>query len=281
MQKLLYSILIFTIILHSSCGSEEKSESKKAETEKNDTLDSASDTLIEKEKLPRKRLPKHMGSWIDSNLSNEFFYSERVDEMVTKSNLEMENTEGEMMDYVYDFLKPTDLKDISVRELLYYALAYPASFSQVCAEGFIDENPNIPKISGYIPFSYESEEMSDVQWNEINHRRDSVIIVITNYMEENPDKIDLEYLRILKRLDAIEAFPTVMATASKNNLANYSYLLEFMHENEFAPLREAEFYTKMYGEDAYAYNNSVEATSSVRKKIIQMAKGFYSDMNGD
>lgn len=281
MQKLLYSILIFTVILHSSCGSEEKSESKKAETEKNDTLDSASDTLIEKEKLPRKRLPKHMGSWIDSNLSNEFFYSERVDEMVTKSNLEMENTEGEMMDYVYDFLKPTDLKDISVRELLYYALAYPASFSQVCAEGFIDENPNIPKISGYIPFSYESEEMSDVQWNEINHRRDSVIIVITNYMEENPDKIDLEYLRILKRLDAIEAFPIVMATASKNNLANYSYLLEFMHENEFTPLREAEFYTKMYGEDAYAYNNSVEATSSVRKKIIQMAKGFYSDMNGD
>jgi len=281
MQKLLYTLLILTLILHSSCGSEEKSESKKVETEKNDTLDSTSDTLIEKEKLPRKRLPRHMGSWIDHNLDNEIFYSERVDEMVTKSKIKTENIEGEMMDYVYDFLKPTDLKDISVQELIYYALAYPASFSQVCAEGFTDQNPDVPKVSGYIPFSYESEEMSDVQWNEINHRRDSVIIVITEYMEENPDKIDLEYLRLLKRLDAIEAFPTVMATASKDNLANYSFLLEFMYENEFAPLREAEFYGKMYGEDAYAYNNMVEATPTVRKKIIQLAKGFYSDMSVD
>jgi hypothetical protein len=279
MKNLLYSFLFLTLILHSSCGSEEKSESKKVETENNDTLDSISDTLIEKEKLPRKRLPRHMGSWIDQNLDNEVFYSERVDEMVTKSKIKTENIEGEMMDYVYDYLKSTDLKDISVRELIYYALAYPASFSQVCAEGYTDSTPNVPKISGYIPFSYESEEMSDVQWDEINHRRDSVIIVITDYIEENPDKINLEYLRLLKRLDAVEAFPTVMATASKDNLANYSYLLEFMRENEFAPLREVDFYQKMYGEESYAYNSMVEATTTVRKKIIQLAKAFYSDMN--
>jgi len=108
-----------------------------------------------------------------------------------------------------------------------------------------------------------------------------VIIAITEYMEENPDKINLEYLRLLKRLDAVEAFPVVMATASKDNLANYSYLLEFMHDNEFAPLREAEFYDKMYGDNSYYTNNSVKATTTVRKKIIQLAKVFYSDRNGE
>jgi hypothetical protein len=281
MQKLLYSLLVLTLIIHSSCGSEEKSESKKVETENNDTLDSISDTLVEKEKLPRKRLPKHTGSWIDNNLDNDFFYSEKVDKMIEKSAAKFEEPQEAVAGYEFDFLKATDLKDINVRELIYYALAYPASFSQVCAEGFTDANPDVPKISGYIPFSFEPEEMSDIQWNEINHRRDSVIIAITNYMEENPDKIDLEYLRILKRLDAIEAFPVVMATASKDNLSNYSYLLEFMHQNEFAPLREADFFTKMFGEDAYAYNNSIEATPTIRKKIIQLAKAFYSDMSVD
>jgi hypothetical protein len=123
--------------------------------------------------------------------------------------------------------------------------------------------------------------MSDVQWKEINRRRDSVIIAITEYMEMNPNRIDLDYLRLLHRLDAIEAFPVVMATASKDNLANYSYLLEFMHANEFAPLREAEFYDKMYGDNSYFNNNCVEATPTVRKKIIQLAKAFYSDRNGE
>lgn len=269
------------MLFYSSCGSEEKTDKKNSTTEEKDTLDSAGDTIVEKEKLPRERLPKHTGSWIDQNLDNDFFYSERVDEIVTNSKNKIAAPDGEIMDYINDYITAKNLKKLNVREVIYYALAYPASFSQVCAEGFYDSTTNIPKINGYIPFSYEAEEMSDIQWNEINRRRDSVIIVITEFMEENPDKIDLEYLRLLQRLDAIEAFPTVMATASKDNLANYSFLLEFMYSNEFAPLRETDFYDAMYGDNAYYNNNSVEATPTVRKKIIQLAKGFYSDMNGD
>lgn len=281
MKNLLYSFLFLTLILHSSCGSEEKTEKENSNKEEKDTLDSVTDTLVEKEILPRERLPKHMGSWIDQNLDNAIFYSEKVDEMVLKSSTKYEDPQEPVVGYEFDFLKEKELKKLNVNELIYYALAYPASFSQVCAEGFYDSTANIPKINGYIPFSYEAEEMSDIQWNEINRRRDSVIIAITEYMEENPDKINLEYLRLLKRLDAVEAFPVVMATASKDNLANYSYLLEFMHANEFAPLRETEFYDKMYGDNSYYTNNSVKATPTVRKKIIQLAKAFYSDRNGD
>ncbi len=281
MKNLLYSLLFLTLIFHSSCGSDEKTEKEISKTEKKDTLDSAGDTIVEKEKIPRERLPKHTGSWIDQNLDNDFFYSEKVDEIVTNSKNKIEAPDGEIMDYINDYITAKNLKKLNVREVIYYALAYPASFSQVCAEGFYDSTANIPKINGYIPFSYEAEELSDLQWNEINRRRDSVIMAITEYMEENPDKINLEYLRLLKRLDAVEAFPVVMATASKDNLANYSYLLEFMHANEFAPLRETEFYDAMYGDNSYYTNNSVKATPTVRKKIIQLAKAFYSDMNGD
>jgi hypothetical protein len=197
MKNLLYSLLFLTLLFHSSCGSQEKTEGENSKTEEKDTLDSVADTLVENEKPPRTRLPRHAGSWIDQNLDNALFCSEKVDEIVANSKNKTEVPEGEMMDYDNNYFTAKNLKKLNVREVIYYGLAYPASFSQICAEGFTDETPNIPKISGYIPFSYESEEMSDIQWNEINRRRDSVIIVLTYYIVENPKKFSFEYLRLL------------------------------------------------------------------------------------
>jgi hypothetical protein len=278
MKNLLYILLFFTLALQFSCGSEKQSGNETSTTEEKDTLDSDSDTLDSITKPVRKRMERHMGFWIDRNLDNAYFFSERVDEWVDKSPVKFDQSEEDFMDYEIDYLKANQLKKLTTKEIIYYALAYPSSFSQVCAEG-ISDTSQTPKISGYIPFSYDGEEMSDIQWDEINFRRDSVILLLTEFMLEYPEKIETEYLRILKRLDAYEAIPAVIATASKNRPDNYSFLLEMMYDNEFSSLRNSDIYNRLYGEESSRYDNRIESTSEVRKKIIRLGEDYYGYMH--
>lgn len=279
MRKLIYLPLVSLLLF--SCGSEEKNtETKKEKAETNDSLTNDSITIEEKIE-PRERLPKHTGSWIDRNLDNSFFYSKKVDEMVEKSKLKVSQEDIDMMDYSMDYITASQIKKLNTRELLYYSFAYPASFMQNCAVDMPDTTPHIPKISAYIAFDYDEESLSEIQYNEIKKRRDSVIAVLNNYIEENPDKIDLKYLNLLRSLDAVESFPSIIRTASEKNLNNYSFLLEFMQRNEFEPLKKTDFYETMYGEESYYYGNRVEATPAVRKTIIKLANQFYKNYNAN
>jgi hypothetical protein len=273
------SVFFFGIILFSSCNSEEPAQkAEKVEKQQVDTLPSE-DTIAINKVLPRKRLSKHAGSWIADNLDNTEFYSQRVDEWVEKSGVEFEEPQ-EAMDS-FDYLKKEDLSKLNVREVIYYGLAYPSSFSQICADSYFEGDKNNEMIRGYSPTDYESEVMSELQSGEIMLRRDSVIYVLRNYIKNNPDRIDEEYLDLLLRLEAYEAIPEVIETASDKNMLNYTFLLLLMHRAEVDELRKLDFHDQLYGEQSYETGNRIPATIKNKKAIIKLAKAYYSEVDGE
>lgn len=269
-----FMFLIFVFSCNDESSSEEKSDNK---TEKDTLIEENSDTLVEE--IEENNKPKYLGSWIVDNLDNPFFKSERVDLMVANSNIKFEEPEEALADYTFDFLSQKQIQKLTIKELIYYCLAYPASYSQVCAGGTADTT-TFPKIDGYLPFSYDGEQMSMRQASEIKLRRDSVVNVLMDYIQKYPEKLSLKYFEILLELDAAEAIPVVIKTASEKNLINYAFLLDIMHKNEYERLRELDFYSLLYGEDANRYENRAPATKENREAVTKLAYAYYVSIFG-
>lgn len=275
MKKTILPILTIVFLFSCSSGDENEKSTSKKDTTNNDSVvvDEIDSSKIEKRNT--KRLAQHTGSWIDSNLDNPVFYSEKVDKMISESKVKYEGEEGELMDYDIDYLSAKEIKSLNVRELIYYNLAYPASFSQVCAEGYYDDGTKGPMILGHLPFDYASEVMSEIQSNEILRRRDSVIIVLIDFIKNHSDRINDEYFNLLLMLEANEAIPVVIETASEKNLFNYTFLLLMMKYFEYENIQQLDFYSKLYGEESYEYGGVVPATPKNRQAIIKLAKEYY------
>ena len=182
-----------------------------------------------------------------------------------------------MDEYIHDYIGIKKLGQLNVKELIYYCLAYPASYSQNCGEGYPEDKTSTPKIVGYLASGGRGAgALSELQIKQLEKNRDSVILVLNNYIKKNPDKIEDDYLYILKTLKSIESIPTIIQTSSIENRSNYSYLLILMKDFEYKPWTKTSMYNTLYGEKSWEYGSRIEATVANIDLIKKLATDFYN-----
>lgn len=273
----------FTILLIYSCGNE-GSESEKTTTKKDtlteDTVTIIEDTIIEEPVIKeRKRLPRMDGAWIADNLNDPFFMSDKVDSLVARY-IDPENIEEMYPDYEVDYISEKEMNSLTPGELIYYCLAYPSSFSQICEEpGFPDETET-PKLNAYLPFDGSGADWSGKQVEALKKRRKEVIDLLDSYIQNYPENIHYQILSMLVMLDGYKTIPNLLKTG-KHNANNYTAILNMIGKSDDSEMLESlSFYEKLYGEESYTYQQREEATPARIKEVEKIAMKFYNTYKG-
>lgn len=272
-----HNLVLAIIFLLNACG---QKSTQNTDSETNEDL--TSDTVIEQaiDTVPEIDLSDiqsyYGGSWMQRNANNPVFKSRKVDEMVIQK-AKPNPSEEDAMDFAHDYFNQQELEQLTVTELIYYCFAYQTSYSQICAADDYYDSTNTLKIQGYMPTDYSGNSMSELQWKNIEKRKDSVVIVLSKFIEEYPDQIENDYLRLFLRLNTAKPIPALIKTASDKNITNYTCLLQLMKRNEYKPLLESSIGLELYNQDEYRYGSRVEATAENKKAVIDLAKKFYKE----
>lgn len=267
---------VVTVIFLFSCGGEKNTTEEtpaKDSTQHNDTtvVDTTTEDLSSTPPSPHP-----VSEWAQRNAQHPYFYSASVDELVNGKAAYTPN-EDEMMDYTHDHLNKAEMARLTTKELLYYCLKYPCSFAQICAADEFQDTTDTPKIIGFMPFTYSGDMRSEWQNQALEKKRDSVIIVLNNYIKIHPEDIAAEYLNILLDLKSVESVPTIIKTAAENN-HNYTYLLVLMFETKYAPFQNTGMCRQLYGDDSWRYGSRIDANKanidSIKTLATQMHKAY-------
>lgn len=268
MKKLLIFALFASI---TACGTKETNEnSDLTDSTISETIvdtSSTSDTIVE---APCNVHVECM--WTNEEKDIEEQYVNKINNMVNCAPI----PEGlDEMDYVNDYLKEGDLKKLNTTELIYYCLAYPASFSQSCGFDDFYDSTKTPKILSFFNDNFSAYSCSDLQKSYLEKRRDSVIIILNKFIAAHPKKTNENYLVMLKDLKAMESIPVVVKVASVTNLYPYTFLINMMGENP--KFQSTEIYNTMFGENSYIYGRRIEANSENRKLLVDLAMKMYRE----
>lgn len=281
MKKIFVSYIALLFIY--SCGSD-GSESEKTTTKKDtiteDTVAVIEDTIVEEPIIKeRKRLSRMDGAWIAENLNNPFFMSDKVDSLVALYT-DPEDIEDMYPDYEVDYISANEMKALTPGELVYYCLAYPSSFSQICAEmGYPDETET-PKLNAYLPFDGSGADWSSNQVEALKSRRKEVINLLDSYIQNYPENIHYQILSMLVMLDGYKTIPNLLKTGN-HNANNYTAILNMIGKSDDSEMLESlSFYEKLYGDESYTYQQREEATPARIKEVEKLAMKFYNSYKG-
>lgn len=205
------------------------------------------------------------------------YFSQKVDSVVF--SFRKKAKENNVNLYDTDYFDAIEIQKLSINELLYYCMRFPADFAQICSLN-LDRNPlNMKKIYAYLPFRQSDYEMSSVQVNELNRRRKEVLESLQKFFSDYPNQIKRDYIEILLHIKAWEIIPDIIKYASKDQLVCYTFLLEIMHEFEYSKFKKSKIYPLMYGENIGRFSAGIGSTIENRNEIIKLAKSFYKLKN--
>jgi hypothetical protein len=197
-----------------------------------------------------------------------------VDELVNKSTAKKESEIKPEISYTQEFLNKETLKKLTAQELLYYCLAYPASYNQNCSMDGGDTAT--AKIARYLPDQFCGHNTSNLQNIMLERNRDSVIALLTAYIDKHPGKTDAAYLTLVRDLQAIECIPAVVKTATDENCYNYTLLANLM--TGYRSFMATGMYTKLYNdEDVVARNVRIDASKENVKRLCDLAMKMYNE----
>lgn len=204
-----------------------------------------------------------------------YFKNAAIDSLV-KQKPQPELVEGEINEYVHDYLTEKEMWALNVRDLLYYCLQYPGDVSQICSDSWEADSTMTPKLVAHFYFDISGEVMSNNQENALFNRADSVELLVKDYMLDTKGKIDEQALVILWKTDRIKNIPFVIETISDERLVNYTYLALVMKENNYAPFKKTKIYEKLYGDESWQYSR-VEASKENRDLLVKLARNMYRE----
>ena len=243
-------------------------------------IDSIKNDTIVKEENSTDFSAWQAGDWIKDNLNHPILSSSKVDRLIASKKLFKEPYDDGNMptDYDVDYLKQNEIDQLNCREFLYYCFAYKNSFDQICAmPEEEDTTPAVPKIRAFLPFDWSGFSMSELQKKNIDKRKDSVIIILTQVILKYPNKIHCDYLDIICRLNAFTTIPALVKTASVKNRLNYTCLLDLMYDAKYPKFYKAcKLFEDLYGDEAYAYGNRVVASKTNCAEVIKLANQYYA-----
>jgi len=273
-MKYSFPILVIAAVLFTACGNNKTTD--ETNTQDSTATDSTNtvDSLLN-DNTSSITSPHPVSDWARRNPMHPFFNSNKVDELVNGKAVYTPNDE-EMMDYTHDHLNKTEMAKLTVVELMYYCFKYPCSFSQICAADEWQDSTNTPKIPGYLPSSYSGDLRSEWQMEALQKRRDSVLIVMNDYLSKNPDDLDPEFLGLLLEMKAVESIPTMKKNATVEN-NGYSFLLALMMEKKYAPFMKTGMYQRLYGDEGWRYGNRLEANKTNIDSIKVLATQMYNE----
>ncbi|HLP14476.1 MAG TPA: hypothetical protein VK177_21275 [Flavobacteriales bacterium] len=267
-------IFAFTLFL-AACGGSKKQEEKNTDTlpvtdtsliAAEDTI--AMDTSVEK---PIVEVEKH---WDNPATDIPVQTAMRIDNLVWTT---VEKSDGDEMERIHDYINKKNISKLTANELVYYVLTYPASFSQNCSFDEYHDTTNTPKIVRYFADSYGEAARSALQFEALEAKRDSVILVLNKFIGKHPGKTDPQYLTILRDLMAIESIPAVAKAATAKCPGNFTLMVNLMERENYEPFKTTEIYQHMFGDNQYQYGARVEATEENMKEIKRLALQFYKE----
>jgi hypothetical protein len=270
MQKISFILILSSLV--ASCGNSEKQEKQTNDSIPAPDTTAMADTSANDNTVT---IPVYNAdSWQnpDDDIADGYMVS--VHDLVAEAPAAPNTDE---MDYVSDYLTAEQLEKLNTRELIFYCLAYPASFSQNCNFDSYMDSTNTPKIVSYFVDAFGESSKSNLQDQALQNKRDSVIIVINQFIAKHPGKTDPLYLVLLKDLNAIESIPVIAKTATSENLGNYTLMVNLMSRANYEPFKATAIYEKMYGENSSAYGSRIEASDENMKLIKDMAMQFYKE----
>lgn len=269
-------IPIFYLIVISSCGTNQDAD--QSNKSKEVVVNTDSNGLITHS--------KPLGNLICESYSNYFafhqekhpiYHSKKVDSVVNAFRIKAKEKNENIYDT--DFFDEIEIQNLSINELLYYCMEYPADFAQICSLNLDGNQLKIKKIYAYLPFRHSDYEMSSIQENELIRRRKEVIKSFQKFFSSHPKNIKRDYIEILLCIKAWEIMPDIIKYASKDQLVCYTFLLEIMHEFEYSKFKKSKIYPFMYGANIGRFSAGIGSTMENRNEIIKLAKGFYKLKN--
>lgn len=266
------TLFYLPVLLFLGCGNNEKNTKETAQDSASVHTDTVVDGTITEDLSPTPLSPHPLSDW--GQHSHPFFDSPQVDALVDSKAVYHPNLE-ELMNYEHDHLNKAELDRLNTKQLIYYCLKYPCSFSQICSPNDFPDSTNTPKIQAYLPFDYSGAMRSEWQKQALQKKRDSVILVLNQFISQNPDKIESEYLNLLLGLKAVESIPTILKVANHNRYC-YTYLVALMMDNQYAPFEKTGIYQELYGDESFQNGMRIEATRENIDLIKTLANEFYN-----
>lgn len=198
-------------------------------------------------------------------------YVNHVNELVSKSAAKKEQADD--LSYTLNYLDKETMKLLNARELLYYCLAYPAAFDQNCS---MDAGDTLKtKIARYLPDQFCAHHTSNIQTTLLERNRDSVIMLLNEYIKKHPGKTDVAYLTLVRDLQAIECIPAVIETASPENTCNYTLLTNLLVG--YRSFMATGIYSKLYKDENTTRNVRIDASPENVKRICDLAMQMYNE----
>lgn len=262
----LFSALIILLLV--ACGTENET--------KLPVNESYTDSLAPEPVNNDTYLDEENNFWINNTWSNSYhdvpaIYANKIDSMVKQAAAKFRSSE---MDYTVNYINAGDLKKLKAIELVYYCLAYPGVYSQVCAEDGDYDSTGL-RIRTYFRTDNTGEEMTSLQRDALLQRSDSVILILEGFVAANPGKPCPEVLSMLYKYCGPKSIPVVVKAANENTVDHYTFLLKMIEE--YQPFMETELYEKLYGENATTQNVKILATKENTDLITNLAMRYYKE----
>lgn len=274
MRKLI--IPIVAVFILTACGETKKTEDQETDSIPSDTVLSVVDTLAVDtvtEDLPEHEVEKYWDNKAGDISETDVCY---IDKLVRTSTEEIIG-DDQNLEYISDHLNDATLKKLTARQFIYYILTYPASFSQNCSFDEYQDSTNTPKILNYFADSFGEADLSGSQLKFLELKRDSIILVLNQFIAKHPKRTDPMYVTLLRDVNAIESIPVLVKTASVKNICNFSLMVNLMNRENFAPFKATDIYQNMYGDNSYTYGQRVEANEENMKTIKELALQMYKE----
>jgi hypothetical protein len=249
MKRPIFYLLIPALIY--SCGETKKTDVQETDSIPSDTnlaiIDTlAVDTIIED--LPEHDVEKYWDNKAGDISEADVAF---IDKLVRTST--EERIEDDMaLEYITDHLNDATLKKLTTRQFIYYILSY-----------FAD--------------SYGEADISGSQLKFLEQKRDSIILVLNQFIAKHPKRTDPMYITLLRDVNAIESIPVLVKTASVKNICNFTLMVNLMQRENFEPFKATDIYQNMYGDNSYTYGQRVEANEENMKTIKELAMQFYKE----
>jgi hypothetical protein len=267
----------FIGLIFFACSPREKKPVDNSDTtnivQKNDTIVIGNDTLGTNQ-VEETTMETH---WNNPDDDIPYETTKKIDKLVNEMAAKLKQRADYEFDYADDYLDEKTLGKLNTKELIYYCLTYPASFSQICAADEFEDSTGTPKILSYLVNGYSAFDLSKIQVDALYNKRDSIILFIDKLMQLHGEKTDRYYFTILHDLNAIESIPRLVKIASAQCIDAFTVLVLFMHEASYEPFIQSEINTLMFGDNSYAYGQRVEASKANMHILKETAINFYKE----
>ncbi|HLP14475.1 MAG TPA: hypothetical protein VK177_21270 [Flavobacteriales bacterium] len=226
---------------------------------------------VKKETVPEDAIFKiRKSDWAKKLAASNAFYSAKVDSLIQLKQQALD-TISPGTKVGTNALGIETLKKLTVRELIYYCLAYPAIWNDTETER-LWKLDGAPRFYPFLPYKGSIHYLSSLQKAAIRNRKMDVAAELNAHF----DTTDIVGVPVLDLIDDVRFWQMIPALCKKasfdKNPLCYTVLIHLMYRSDYRPYYHSKFYEKFH---ETMYGEPMKCSEKEAAQLKELAMAFY------